>query len=289
MPLPGGGQLGGAQELDADRVRARLDRDGDGGFDQPLRIGPFTFSHAQNIVPFIQAAKVEALHARLSFGTGTEVVIPAGHPVGPFLDVLLSDEASAVHGLSVVVDAADAAGLPEVGDVLARAGRDQAVEAAETVTLDGSGSIGFVDGAVLSYEWSQAAGDPVELSGAESAEAAFVAAPVAEETVLSFRLTVSDGTSSDTDDVSITIAAGGDVDGGDTGGGDPVAGQAAYLENGCSACHADDASGGAGPALPGDRTDALLERFGGGADHLGTTLTDEEIADVAAWLATLEP
>ena len=287
LPLPGGAGVRSARDFDADRVRARLDRDGDGGFDRDLPIGPFPFSHAPDVVPFIQAAKVAALHTRLSFAAGTEVVIPAGHPVDPFLNVLLSDEATAAHGLGVVVDFADAADLPEVGDVLARAGRDQTLEAAETVTLDGSSSLSFVDGAALSYEWTQTAGDPVALSGADSSQATFPAPAVAEETVLLFRLTVSDGTSSDGDDVSITVTPGGEVDGGGVEVGDATVGQAVFLDTGCNACHGDDAGGLIGPSLHGDKTAALQERFGDGATHNGKTLTAQEKADLAAWLASL--
>ena len=77
---------------------------------------------------------------------------------------------------------------------------------------------------------------------------------------------------------------GGDGDDGD--GGDLSPGQAAYVAQGCGACHGDNGEGGSGPALAGDdQLAALDERFGGGASHLGTTLTDEEIEDVAAWLA----
>lgn len=289
LPLPGSEGAPRPQDLDVDRVRARLDRDGDGGFDQDLPMAAFTFNHAPDIMPFIQAAKVEALHTRLSFDTGTDLVIPAGHPVDSLLEVLLSEKAMAAHGLRVVADAADAAGLPEVGDVLAYAGGDQAVEVGETVTLDGAGSLSFVEGSELSYAWSQIEGRPVELSGADSVRATFTGPAVAEETVFTFRLTVSTGNNQDSDEVLITVAPAGGDDGGEGAPGDPAAGQTAFLDNGCGACHADDATGGMGPALLGDQIAALQERFSGGADHLGTTLTEGEIADVAAWLAALEP
>ena len=289
LPLPGNDPLPSARGLDVDRVRARLDRDGDGGFDQDLPMAAFTFNHAPDIMPFIQAAKVEALHARLSFDTSTDIVIPAGHPVDSLLEVLLSEKAMAAHGLRVLADAADAVGLPEVGDVLAYAGRDQSVEEGETVALDGSGSLSFVDGAELSYAWSQIEGQPAELIGADSVRATFTAPVVAEETVFTFRLIVSTGDSQDRDEVLITVAPSGGDEGGEGAPGDPVAGQTAFLDNGCGACHADDATGGMGPALLGDQTAALQERFSGGADHLGTTLTEAEITDIAAWLATLEP
>jgi len=66
----------------------------------------------------------------------------------------------------------------------------------------------------------------------------------------------------------------------------PVApGQQTFASKGCTGCHGQNAEGGMGPALSGqDQTDALQQRFGGGAAHYGITLTDAEIADVAAWL-----
>lgn len=287
LNLPGESRLRDPAEVDVDRVRARLDRDGDGSFDVDLPMGMFTFNHGQVIMPFLQAAKVEGLHGRLSFDTGTTIVIPAGHPVDSFLDVLLSEEAMAAHGLLVVVDAADAAGLEEVGDVLARAGAGDNVEPGQTVTLDGSASLSFVEGQDLTYQWSQVSGEAVALTDADSAMATFVAPDVAEETVLTFGLTVTSATDTDSVEVSVTVVTP-EPDGGDGAAGDPTAGQAAYAANGCGACHGEDAGGVSAPALGGDRTAALEERFAGGANHLGTTLTDAEITDVAAWLATLE-
>jgi cytochrome c551 len=75
----------------------------------------------------------------------------------------------------------------------------------------------------------------------------------------------------------------GDGDGGGDGAASP--GEAAYVAQGCGVCHGDNAEGGSGPALAGiDELAALEDRFAGGASHLGTTLTDQEIQDVAAWL-----
>ncbi|MFH0980837.1 MAG: cytochrome c [Planctomycetota bacterium] len=83
---------------------------------------------------------------------------------------------------------------------------------------------------------------------------------------------------------------GGDGDGGDGGdggnGGGGPAGQQVFESKGCGACHGANAEGGSAPALAGaDQSAALEERFGGGASHYGSTLTDQEIADVAEWLA----
>ncbi|HUU85351.1 MAG TPA: hypothetical protein VM243_17765 [Phycisphaerae bacterium] len=285
--LPGDDPPRDPADVDVDQVRARLDRDGDGSFDADLPMGIFTFNHGQVITPFLQAAGVQGLHGRLSFDTGISIVIPAGHPVDVFLDVLLSKEAMAAHGLLVVVDAADAAGFEEVGDVLARAGAPASIEAGQTVTLDGTASLSFIEGHELAYAWSQVGGDAVELSGADTASATFVAPGVAQETVLTFRLTVSAPTGTDSVELSVTVAAPASDGDGDVQG-DPAAGQAAYATAGCGACHGEDASGASGPDLRGERTPALEQRFGGGGNHLGTTLTEQEITDVAAWLATLE-
>jgi len=303
FPLPGGGGAADPSSVDVERLRARLDRDGDGSFDSPLPVGPFPFSHARRIGPFLEAAGVEALHAALTFDTGTEVVIPAGHPVDPFLNVLLSDEAMSAHGPLVIEAAAEAAGIPPVGDVLARAGRDRSATAGQTVPLDGSKSLSFVEGAALSFDWFQIGEDTVALLGAHSATATFVAPDVDRETILSFRLRVSAAGAVDVDEVQVTVRpaegdGGGDAvegggDGGGVGGdssaGDVTRGQSAYADHGCAVCHGADAGGGIGPTLSGDRLEALRERFGGGATHGGATLDEQQIADVAAWLAGLAP
>jgi mono/diheme cytochrome c family protein len=74
-------------------------------------------------------------------------------------------------------------------------------------------------------------------------------------------------------------------DNGGGGTGDPTAGQQVFAAKGCGACHGPAAEGGVGPALMGNDESADLEaRFGAGATHNGKTLTEQEIADIAAWL-----
>lgn len=95
---------------------------------------------------------------------------------------------------------------------VADAGSDRTVAYGSGVTLSGAGSHDQ-DGDALSYLWEQISGASVSLSDAASQNPAFTAPSV--ETTLTFRLTVSDGRLSDTDDVSIRVSATG-------GGGDPV-------------------------------------------------------------------
>lgn len=74
---------------------------------------------------------------------------------------------------------------------VARAGADQVVAEGAVAALDGSASWD-PDGSLQGYSWAQVAGPPVALSGANSARATFTVPPVAAETELSFRLTVTD-------------------------------------------------------------------------------------------------
>jgi MYXO-CTERM domain-containing protein len=83
------------------------------------------------------------------------------------------------------------------------AGNDQTVDEGAAVALSGSGT--DPDGDTLSYTWTQAAGTPAGLSGATTAQPSFTAPSVTADTVLTFQVTVSDGTLSATDTVSISV------------------------------------------------------------------------------------
>ena len=85
----------------------------------------------------------------------------------------------------------------------AAAGNNQAVDERTTVTLSGSGSDPDEDG--LSYSWEQTAGPAATLSSTTAASPMFTAPEVTVNTVLTFRLTVSDGSLSATDDVTVTV------------------------------------------------------------------------------------
>lgn len=82
--------------------------------------------------------------------------------------------------------------LPPLNIVpFASAGLDQTVVEGAMVTLDGSGS-SDVDGSIAMWSWRQTAGPTVDLSGADSMVASFVAPDVSGTTLLSFELTVAD-------------------------------------------------------------------------------------------------
>ncbi|MDE2663884.1 MAG: Ig-like domain-containing protein [Gemmatimonadota bacterium] len=86
----------------------------------------------------------------------------------------------------------------------AAAGADQTVDEGATVTLNGSGS-SDPDGDGVTYSWEQTAGTTVTLSSTTAASPTFTAPDVKANTTLTFRLTVSDGSLSDTDDVTVTV------------------------------------------------------------------------------------
>ena len=77
------------------------------------------------------------------------------------------------------------------------------VDERSTATLMATGS--DADGDPLTYSWTQLSGDAVVLSGADSATATFSTAEVSSDAVLTFRVTVSDGTATATQDVVVNV------------------------------------------------------------------------------------
>jgi hypothetical protein len=108
--------------------------------------------------------------------------------------------------------------LSEAPTVGADAGPNQNVEAGELVVLDGRGSSGQGD-LPLHYEWVQVSGPTVELLNAEASLTGFAAPSLESGATIVFELTVTQGPSADTDEVTIVVAASDDGGGqGDDGG-----------------------------------------------------------------------
>lgn len=147
-------------------------------------------------------------------------------------DLITYDDASSVQAKGALVKSKGLAGLfsweidADNGDILnamhealghgnntgnnapiARAGLDQTITTLPaTVTIDGTGSTD-PDGDTLSYSWSQTAGATVTLNNANNASASFNAGSVTQDETVTFRLTVSDGALSNSDDVTVTLQA----------------------------------------------------------------------------------
>ena len=87
------------------------------------------------------------------------------------------------------------------------AGADQSVDELSAVSLDGGASTD-ADGDTLTYSWTQTAGPTVTITGANAAQASFDAPDVLATEVsvlLTFQLTVNDGTVDNSDTVDVTV------------------------------------------------------------------------------------
>ena len=110
---------------------------------------------------------------------------------------------TASASIAVTITDSDGGGGTNTAPV-ANAGVDQRAVTPGSVSLAGSGS--DADGDTLTYSWTQTGGSPsVTLTNATSATATFSAPTVTTPTDLTFRLTVNDGTSSDTDDTVVVL------------------------------------------------------------------------------------
>ena len=83
------------------------------------------------------------------------------------------------------------------------AGTDQTVTESATVQLDGSAT--DADGDMMTITWSQTSGTTVTLSSTSDEDPTFEAPDVASSEVLVFEISVTDGTATSTDTVSITV------------------------------------------------------------------------------------
>jgi hypothetical protein len=152
---------------------------------------------------------------------------------------------------------------------VANAGADQSVAVNTKVTLDGRAS-SDPDNApsALSYAWSQVSGTTVSLTGATTSQPSFT--PTATGTY-TFRLTVSDGAASATDEVTISVS----------GSGISLPGRIQaedYKAGGEGAGYHDLTSGNAGSAYKTDNVDIEATSDVGGGYNVGWT-------DAGEWLA----
>ena len=108
-----------------------------------------------------------------------------------FFEITLSNPAGAVvDGQQTLrVNIEDGSGLNQPPNAIA--GSSQTVNENSLVRLDGSQSAD-ADGDNLAYEWQQVSGPAVSLSGASSALSQFTAPDVDSDTMMQFRLTVTD-------------------------------------------------------------------------------------------------
>ncbi len=114
----------------------------------------------------------------------------------------VSDGKGGTHSASVAITVLDSINDPPV----ANAGANRTVGSGAAVTLDGTAS-SDPNGEPLAFAWTQTAGPAQALTGAATATATFTAPTVAVDTLLTFRLTVTDprsGTSSA--NVNITVS-----------------------------------------------------------------------------------
>ena len=107
------------------------------------------------------------------------------------LTVTDNDGATATDDVTITIADTGSGGGDDNVRPTADAGEDQEVDEGDEVTLTGSGSDS--DGTIVSYEWTHTtSNDGVELSGADTATASFIAPPVDQKTEYAFRLTVTD-------------------------------------------------------------------------------------------------
>ncbi|NRF29786.1 glycosyl hydrolase family 18 protein [Vibrio coralliilyticus] len=100
-----------------------------------------------------------------------------------------------------------AGGTPANRAPVAAAGADVSVTGPASVVLDGRSSSDS-DGSVASYVWEQLSGTSVSLTGANTAQASFDVAEVAQTETLTFKLTVTDNEgATGTDTVVVTVQA----------------------------------------------------------------------------------
>ncbi|WP_308809543.1 myxosortase-dependent M36 family metallopeptidase [Archangium lansingense] len=112
-----------------------------------------------------------------------------------FVLTVSDGKASASDTVNVVVNNVNRAPVVTASSVT--------VDERSTATLQATGS--DVDGDALTYAWTQLSGTPVVLSGANTATASFSTGEVSADSMLTFRVTVSDGQATASHDVTVTV------------------------------------------------------------------------------------
>ncbi len=135
-----------------------------------------------------------------------------------FFQLTLSNVSGAtLGGAELRIDILDGTGTNTAPNAVAGAG--QQVAGGTLVTLNGTGS-NDPDGDTLTYSWAQTLGPAVTLSDASVAQPTFTAPTVSSDTLLQFRLSVSDPDGlTDSANASVTVTANATADGGVSGGG----------------------------------------------------------------------
>ncbi|WP_317932584.1 PKD domain-containing protein, partial [Halioxenophilus sp. WMMB6] len=133
--------------------------------------------------------------------TAPEVDPVTGESFTFTLTVTDDGEGNLMDSDTVIINVAPCACPP-----VASAGADQSVNEEDVVMLDASASSDPNED-TLTYAWTQLSGPVVTISGANSATPAFTAPAVgAGGAVLEFRVTVSDGSLQDSDQVVVSVA-----------------------------------------------------------------------------------
>ena len=130
-------------------------------------------------------------------------------------------EVEVYDGTTYVTDTVDITVNPEYTAPDADAGVDQTVDEGDTVTLDASSS-SDLDGDSLTYSWVQTSGPSVTLSDPSASSPTFEAPEGLTNSDVTFQLTVSDGTSTSVDDVTVSVNADNDAPTAEAGGNQTV-------------------------------------------------------------------
>jgi len=119
------------------------------------------------------------------------------------LIVVDNEGASATDEVSITIKPFDPQAI-ENNKPVANAGDDKTIDSDTDVVLTGTGTDD--DGSIASYLWEQLGGPTVSLSNQSIAETRFVAPKVDQQTILTFRLTVTDDNGATaTDEVAISV------------------------------------------------------------------------------------